>query len=32
MGKKKSLSDKRDDMVKRDGEREMRRVMKGGYD
>ena len=32
VGKKKSLSDKRDDMVKRDGEREMRRVMKGGYD
>jgi len=32
VGKKKSLGDKRDDMVKRDGEREMRRVMKGGYD
>jgi len=30
LGKKKSLNDKRDDLVKRDGEREVRRVMKGG--
>jgi len=32
VGSKKSLNDKRDDIIKRDGEREVRRVMKGGYD
>lgn len=32
IGTKKSLNDKRDDIIKRDGEREIRRVMKGGYD
>ena len=32
VGKKKSLIDKRDDIEKRDGEREVRRVMKGGFD
>jgi len=33
VGKKKSMGDKRDDIIKRDGEREVRRVMKsGGYD
>jgi len=32
VGSKKSLQDKRDDVIKRDGEREIRRVMKGGYD
>ena len=33
VGKKKSLNDKRDDIMKRDGEREVRRVMKSGsYD
>lgn len=33
VGKQKSLTDKRDDIQKRDGEREIRRVMKcGGYD
>jgi len=32
VGSKKSLNDKRDDIIKRDGEREIRRVMKGSYD
>lgn len=32
VGKQKSLVDKRDDVQKREGEREVRRVMKGGYD
>ena len=32
IGSKKSLNDKRDDIIKRDGEREIRRVMKGSYD
>ena len=32
VGKKKSVNDKRDDMIKKDGERSIRRVMKGGYD
>ena len=32
VGKQKSLNDKRDDLIKRDGEREIRRAMKGGYD
>ena len=32
VGKKKSINDKRDDMIKKDGERSIRRVMKGGYD
>ena len=32
VGKKKSLGDKRDDITKRDGEREVRRVMKRGSD
>ncbi len=32
VGTKKNLGDKRDDIMKREGEREVRRVMKGGYD
>ena len=32
VGIKKTLIDKRDDIIKRDGEREIRRSMKGGYD
>jgi SsrA-binding protein len=32
LGKVKNLSDKRDTIMKREGEREIRRVMKGGYD
>ena len=32
VGIKKSLNDKRDDVMKRDGEREIRRTMKGGWD
>lgn len=32
VGTKKNLNDKRDDIMKREGEREVRRVMKGGYD
>lgn len=32
VGSKKSLQDKRDDVMRRDGEREIRRVMKGSYD
>lgn len=32
VGTKKSLIDKRDDIMKRDSEREIRRSMKGGYD
>ena len=32
VGTKKNTMDKRDDMIKRDGEREIRRTMKGGYD
>ena len=34
VGTKKNSMDKRDDMIKRDGEREIRRTMKGsgGYD
>ena len=32
VGKKKSINDKRDGMIKRDGERSIRRVMKGNYD
>jgi tmRNA-binding protein len=32
VGVKKSLNDKRDDVMKRDGEREIRRTMKGGWD
>ena len=30
IGPAKSLNDKRDDVMRRDGEREIRRVMKGG--
>ena len=32
VGRAKNLNDKRDDIEKREGEREVRRVMKGGYD
>ena len=32
VGKQKSLYDKRDDVMKKDAEREIRRVMKGNYD
>tara|TARA_B110000090_G_C13344822_1_gene432560 strand:+ start:543 stop:701 length:159 start_codon:yes stop_codon:yes gene_type:complete len=32
VGKKKSVNDKRDDIQNRDGERQVRRIMKGGYD
>ena len=32
VGTKKNLIDKRDDVMKREGEREIRRSMKGGYD
>jgi len=32
VGKQKTLYDKRDDVMKRDGDREIRRVMKGSYD
>ena len=31
-GKKKSTQDKRDEMIKKDGDRQVRRIMKGGYD
>ena len=32
IGKKKSLNDKRSDIMQKEGEREVRRVMKGSYD
>lgn len=32
VGKKKSTQDKRDDIIKKDGDRQVRRIMKGGYD
>lgn len=32
VGPAKTAGDKRDDMIKKDGEREIRRVMKGGFD
>ena len=32
VGKKKTVNDKRNDMIKKDGEKSIRRVMKGGYD
>ena len=32
VGPAKTANDKRDDMIKKDGEREIRRVMKGGFD
>lgn len=32
VGKKKSVNDKRDDLIKKDGEKSIRRAMKGGFD
>ena len=32
VGKKKTINDKRDDMIKKDGQASIRRVMKGGFD